>query len=130
MTKDANSVVIGLLSKDATDDHFETEEPAFQAIDKYGWPAIRDAILSVLEDDRPDLWENAAGLIWSVGISDREVDTNKTTALVYFRLNPHPPCDANNLAWSIASSLKGVGYLSDYDPLDDPEVRAELDRLV
>ena len=29
---------------------------------------------------------------------------------------------AENLVWSIVSELKGVGYLSDYDPLKDPEV--------
>jgi hypothetical protein len=34
--------------------------------------------------------------------------------------------DGENLVWSIASHLKGVGYLSDWQPLDDPEVRLYL----
>ncbi|MEL7043310.1 MAG: hypothetical protein AAGL90_17460 [Pseudomonadota bacterium] len=130
MTKDARSAVLQLLSQDVAEDDFEIEEPALLAIEQYGWPTIRDAILRVLEDDEADLWEPAARLLWCIGFSNRAIDANKTIALVYHRLNPHPPCDASNLAWSIASSLKGVGYLDEYDPFDDPAVRAELDRLV
>jgi hypothetical protein len=35
----------------------------------------------------------------------------------------------DNLVWSIISKLKGVGYQSDYDPLQDPDVLREMKRL-
>jgi hypothetical protein len=50
-------------------------------------------------------------------------------ALVYHRLAPDASDDERNLAWSIASTLKGVDYLSDYEPLADPGVVKELERL-
>jgi len=31
-----------------------------------------------------------------------------------------------NLLWSITCRLKGVGYLSDYEPLHDPGVLSEM----
>jgi hypothetical protein len=33
-----------------------------------------------------------------------------------------------NLVWSITHILKNVGYLSDYEPLRDPAIQAEMAR--
>jgi hypothetical protein len=43
----------------------------------------------------------------------------------HYRFDPRGDAE-DNLAWSITSKLKGVGYLADYLALDDPGVQAEI----
>jgi hypothetical protein len=38
-------------------------------------------------------------------------------------------CRRTNLAWSITCKLKGLDYMSEYDPLRDPAVLHELEAL-
>jgi hypothetical protein len=53
---------------------------------------------------------------------------DRVIALLYFRFDPRGDAE-DNLVWSITSKLKGVDYLSDYNPLTDAGVCAEMERL-
>jgi hypothetical protein len=56
----------------------------------------------------------------------------RVIALLHHRLIADVPAPLeldDNLVWSITRNLKGVDYLSDYEPLDDPEVKDELRRI-
>jgi hypothetical protein len=56
----------------------------------------------------------------------------RVIALLHHRLIadvPEPLALDENLVWSITRNLKGVEYLSDYEPLNDPEIQMELKRL-
>lgn len=97
------------------------------AIAEHGWVAIRDALMAVLEDETRTVlqWEIAAAAIWGAVLDRRPMHADRVIALVYARLSREGELE-NNLAWSIAAKLRGVGYLSEYDPLTDPAVLAEL----
>jgi hypothetical protein len=57
-----------------------------------------------------------------------EVSSNERRVIAHLYFRYCGPGE-DNLAWSITSRLKGVGYLSDYDPLCDPYVVRELKKL-
>lgn len=95
----------------------------------HGWPQVGEALLNILEADEPELWPDAVGALWATVLDRCDMDSNRVIALVYHRLGDSATDHDSNLAWSVASRLKGVGYLSDYDPLADPEVLRELERL-
>lgn len=98
-------------------------------IDHTGWDTIRDAILQVLTEKRRIRdYEVAAEVLWGAVLDGRELPSNRVIGLLYYRFDPLGKSE-NNLVWSITSKLKGVDYLSDYNPLQDPKIQAELEFL-
>lgn len=95
------------------------------------WETVRDGMIAVLADDgAAKHWVTATVVLW-FGVA-RPMPRARVIALLHHRLMAEsPPRLAldENLVWSITSNLKGVGYLSDYEPLNDPEVQDELKRL-
>jgi hypothetical protein len=57
------------------------------------------------------------------------MDANRTIALIYHRVFGRGDQLEDDLAWLIASKLKGVGFSSRYNPLSDPDVLPYLKRL-
>ncbi|MEM1179570.1 MAG: hypothetical protein AAGM22_14575 [Acidobacteriota bacterium] len=99
-------------------------------IETYGWPAVHDALLDVLliPEDPPD-WEPVAETLWCC-LDYRPLDEDRVIAHLYFRaIDPADPPDSENLVWSIASNLLGLGYLSDQDPRTKPAVAKILGDL-
>ena len=122
-----------ILADPAFDDPANDESRAdaiFALTGAYGWDAVLDTILSVLaDDDRPQHWTDAIIVLW-FGI-DRPMPATRVIALLQLRLLADLPPENEldeNLVWSITHTLKGVGYLSDYDPGSDPEILAEMAR--
>ena len=58
-------------------------------------------------------------------LDGRQIQINKLIALLHHRFDPRGDAE-DNLVWSITCKLKNVGYLSDYEPLNDPGVKEEL----
>jgi hypothetical protein len=107
------------------------DEVIWDLVAEHGWDGVRDEMLSLLRDDAgPPHWRVATIVIWR-GV-DLPMPAVQVIALLHHRLladaSPEHALD-ENLVWSIVSNLKGVDYLSDYDPARDPEVQAELARL-
>lgn len=114
---------------DPTDE--DAQEKADALITPQEWPLACDYILAVLDDPHRSRaqWELAAALVWGACCDERPLPIDRTIALVYARLPTDPDSSENNLAWSIASKLKRVSYLSEYDPLGDPNIVLELARV-
>lgn len=98
-------------------------------IDALGWEAVREHLLGVLREPtrRPSAWDTVAEVLWGAALDGRPMPADRVIAHVCHRW----PASAgeNNLAWSLIAKLKGVDYLSPYDPLADEGVRRELERL-
>lgn len=92
---------------------------------QFGWPALEAEMLGILAASRnEDHWNVAAGVFWSAVLERQPIHADRLIAHLCWRF----PAD-HNLAWSITSKLKGVAYLSDYEPRQDPAVVAALDAL-
>ena len=98
---------------------------------KYDWKSVEEVMIAVLEDmDRQyDDYVTIAEVIWGAALDERDMPINRVIALLYHRLEPDQDSDENNLAWSIVCKLKGVDYLSEYDPLEDPEIKREMEKI-
>jgi hypothetical protein len=97
-------------------------------IEQHGWAIVREDLMAILEDPAraTSAYETVAAVFWGAVLDGREVNAGRLVALLCVRL-PHDGVGAeNNLAWSITAKLRGVGYLSSYDPVADPKVQAEL----
>jgi hypothetical protein len=119
-----------ILSTDALDDE-SCDDSKCEAIERLietaGWSAVRDSILALLGDaarPRRD-HEVAAEVLWGAVLDRRELPADRVIALLHHRFDPCGDSE-DNLVWSITSKLKGLDYLSDYQPLQDPAVQAEL----
>jgi hypothetical protein len=121
--------VEALLQAQIRDDPAGTPLEEFSPlIDEVGWPEVRGELLAILEDEsRPEeQWLAVAEVFWGAVLDHRPVPADRLIALLYVRLPPDPHSIENNLAWSIVVRLRGLSYLSEYDPLADPKVLAEL----
>jgi hypothetical protein len=104
-----------------------TKAEAIEAlIGEFGWEAVRDGMLDVLRDDRQAAhWRTAAHVFWGAVLDRRQVPADELIAWLYHRFDPEGRAEDNDV-WGITSKLKGVGYLSDYQPLRDPGVLHHL----
>jgi hypothetical protein len=119
-----------VLADDALDDDSSDDskcERIERLIGVVGWAAVRDNILAILADAgrRRRDHEVAAEVLWGAVLDGREMPADRVIALLYNRFDPRGDTE-DNLVWSIASKLKGLDYLSEYQPLQDPGVQAEL----
>jgi hypothetical protein len=119
-----------ILADDWLDAEFAEDskcERIEQLIDSAGWTAVLADILAILADGkrRRRDHEVAAEVLWGAVLDDREMPADRVVALLYNRFDPRGDAE-DNLVWSMTSKLKGLDYLSAYDPLQDPNVQAEL----
>lgn len=100
-------------------------------IPRYDWKSVQGVLITVLEENNRSQKDyiTAAEVFWGAVLDGRDVSANRVIALLYHRLEPDPGSNENNLAWSITSKLKGVDYLSEYDPLEDPDVKVEIKNI-
>jgi hypothetical protein len=114
-----------ILADDRLDD--ESSDPTKAEvieglIDEFGWDAVRDCMLNILRDDQQEAhWRVAAHVFWGAVLDRRELQADELIAWLYHRFDPEGQTEDNEV-WSITSKLKGVGYLSEYQPLRDPGV--------
>jgi hypothetical protein len=91
----------------------------------FGWQPLEAEMLRLLASSpHEDHWQVAAAFFWSAVLDRRPADADRLIAHLCLRFS-----SGDNLAWSITSKLKGVSYLSEYDPLQDPGVLDELEVL-
>jgi len=123
---DLESKIEATLLNDALDDEYAPEdklEVMEKLIAEYGWDRVQPYMIAILRDNTRRLkdWYIAAAVFFMVLSHEPIDDANAVIALVYHRLYF---IGHDNLAWSIACTLKKVDYLSDYDPMEDSEVIA------
>jgi hypothetical protein len=127
--------ILDLLVRENEDKDFDLHDTVRERAAQSGWSDILTAALDILEQpDNKAYWRQATAIIfWAVGAkAEMPKPKMEVVARLYWCLAKYPGFggsgmdDGENLVWSIASHLKGVGYLSDWQPLDDPEVRLYL----
>jgi hypothetical protein len=126
------ATIEAILADDALDDE-ECDESKCERIERLiaaaGWAEVRDSMLEVLAANRrPRDYQVATEVLWGAVLDNRELPADRVVALLYYRFDPRGDCE-DSLVWSITSKLKGVNYLSEYRPLQDPGVQAELAAL-
>lgn len=121
-----------ILANDSLDDESSREskcERIEQLVSARSWPTVLIALLDILSTDRRTRdYQVAAEVIWGAVLDGRPLPANRVIALLYHRFDPSGRAE-NNLVWSITSKLKGVDYLSEYNPLNDCEIQAELAKI-
>jgi hypothetical protein len=101
-----------------------------------GWTQIIAECLSILSDrTKMELWEAAVRIIfWATSRSPvYPVPPMAIVARLYWCLENISDEIVNafddNLIWTIAIDIKGVQYLSEWDPQRDPEVLVFLEEM-
>lgn len=122
---DVQSLIAEILADDSLDDEssdISKPEKVESLIGQYGWEPICKFFFNILRDDSQEKhWPTAAAVFWDAACDKREIPADELIALLYFRFDP-TGTEEDNLVWSVTSRLKGVGYLSKYEPLKDPGV--------
>jgi hypothetical protein len=121
-----------ILADDRLDDESSdpTKAEAIEAlIGSHGWEPVRECMLDILRDDsQGSHWRTVAHVFWGAVLDRRELPADEVIALLYYRFDPEGRAEDNDV-WSITSKLKGVGYLSEYEPLRDPGVLRHLQAI-
>ena len=128
-----------LIAKEDEDEDFDLLEAVLECSSTNGWPSVVRDAMAILEDTRSkNRWRQAANVLYWAASRTRDwpCPPMKAVAQLYECLIEHPGFggvgidDAENLVWSVAKELKGIDYLSDWQPLDDPEVRQYLPETI
>ncbi|SDY25634.1 hypothetical protein [Lysobacter enzymogenes] len=121
-------VLLPLLEAELADpDGYELCEAVEALVERIGWPTPLAEAMTILADDGlRRFWRQAMAVaFWAQDPGEVRIppggDALDCVARLYFCLEREPALD-ENLAWSLASRLKGVSYLSDWNPLLDPQV--------
>jgi hypothetical protein len=128
---DVAARIQSILSDDTLDKGGGDVEAIEALIKQFGWELIQVELLRCLWDEKQrNHWYSVAAVFWGATLDNRPMPTDKVIASLYLRLDTQNCTDEEeNLAWSITCKLKGVDYSSEYDPLKDPDVLAELNLL-
>lgn len=120
--------LLPLLEAELADpDGFELYDAVQALVERIGWPTPLAEAMAILADDGlRGFWHQAMPVVfWAQARDETRIppggDALDCIARLYVCLEREPKLD-ENLAWSIASRLKGVSYLSDWNPLLDRQV--------
>lgn len=132
---DLRARVVAILNDPDLDDPAGPESKAERIealIAAEGWEPVLACLCDLLHrGEGVEDWLAIADVFWGAVLDRRPMPADRVIALLYGRfkraaiLTDH----SDNLLWSITCKLKGVGYLSEYEPLRDPAVRSELAAL-
>jgi len=96
------------------------------ALDK--WEEIRAGLLDILYENDQSLWHETVLYIYYFQGRGYKYEETKTIALLYSCLILSDELD-DNLIWTITKDIKGVSYLSGYDPFRDQTVVEEMEKI-
>lgn len=124
--------ILAVLNDDRIDDE-TVDDTCYDLlgdlITEYSWEAVQAVLIELLRDDSQTThWQTIAEVFWEATLDQNNLPEDELIALLYHRLVTDSASE-DNLVWSIASKLKGVDYLSEYDPLRDPAVLHELEKI-
>lgn len=118
------------------DDSFDIFEESIEKIlDEQNRDDVLVSLLEILKDKSiSSHWYLASSVVsWVVEeSSDLPFEWSYLVAVLYVCLEQLPslgvsgPADGDNLVWSIAHSVKELGYMDDWNPLDDSDVLAHM----
>lgn len=113
---------------DTADTGEETEALLVRLVALADWPQVQDALWLLLTAGPAGLWPDLVQTIYLLINRGQQFDPIPTIARLHACLEQDDRLDGN-LVWTITRHLKGLSYLSDYDPYQDAAVLEELRRL-
>jgi hypothetical protein len=126
MTEVADSIAEILADNSLDDELVEVGkcELIEEIVTPENWPQVEQFLFHVLShnDECYANWHTCFEVFWGAVLDERPVDGNRIIAYAYHRLEADSGSSESNLAWSLASKIKGESYLSKYDPTKDPVV--------
>lgn len=132
------SELLRLFGAERTDpDRFELDEAVGEWAQRSGWSEpLAEAMAILAQSQLRAFWHQAMCVVfWAQPAGKSEavrlppgVEAMDCVARLYLCLEREPSLD-DNLVWSIAHTLKGVGYLSDWDPLQDRDVTLRMAQM-
>ena len=129
---DLDARVVSILNDpdlDGAEDTATKAECIELLIAEHGWDALLACLCGLLHTgDAATDWLAIAEVFWGAALDRRPMPADAVIALLYGRFQRADIRDehSENLLWSITRRLKGVDYLSDYEPLHDPGVRSKM----
>ena len=128
--------LIALLSDPRFDDESvedDLEDAVVALSNNVGWQPVLKAMLDILHDNSLTMhWYNVVACLFRCDCHELPLPCERSylTALLYDCLHIQPDLgidrldldDTDNIVWSIVHNLKGVSYMSDYDPKTDADV--------
>jgi hypothetical protein len=128
------ATVVEMLELEEKDEDFDLLVAVRERESKEGWDTLLRETIAVLADRScQGLWRSAIAIVYwaSSSAPDMPVPKSEVIARLYWCLINHPESseEDENLVWSATMNLKGVDYLSEWDPMKDPEVRRHLDAM-
>lgn len=124
------AALIDLLAREHGDPEFDLLEILSSQGD---WDSSVREALDLLADRRQmHLWQGAFCVVYWAPPESLPSPRMGVVARLYWCLLSDGFLvgdEDENLVWSIATDLKGVGYESDWEPLADPEVRKHLSEM-
>jgi hypothetical protein len=125
LRNEIEQILISGRSRD--DEEYWASDRIEALVTRDNWPAVCAVLLELLEQARPSNdYRAIAEVFWAAVLDQYEISAaDAVIGLVTIRLAKLGEMESN-LAWSITSKLRRLGYLSDYEPLEDPRVQAEL----
>lgn len=112
----------------------QVPEAIYLLSDQSGWQRLYDVLVEILRDDnKRENWETAQ-IVLFYAARDHKHETRQcpmpadfTIALLYHRF-PDGIDDGDRI-WAIVCDLKHIKHWSDYDPMEDAGVLAELESI-
>ena len=122
-------MVSSVLARASDDEHSKAEQLEALA-EEITWPLLLADMLRILRDGSRSLRDCrvATEVLWGAVLDKRAIDGTDVIAHLLLRYEIAGPSE-DNLAWSIVARLRGVSYLSEYRPSEDPDIQARLAEL-
>ncbi len=128
------NALLPLFIQENEDEEFDLLEKLGHLAGSVGWePLLANAFALLNNPAQKGFWHAAILVIyWSLSSQPTLPCTlDECIARLYVCLEQSPELaehDGENLVWSIVHHLKGVSYLSDWDPYKDPVVLKHMER--
>ena len=124
------SSLLALFAAEHEDEAFDLFEEMQRRASNRGWePLLVEAFALLSSRAQEGYWNEATLVIyWSLSAQPTLPCTREECiARLYVCLEQSPELD-ENLVWSVAKELKGVPYVSDWDPYKDPVIWEHMER--
>ncbi|MFT5322529.1 MAG: hypothetical protein ACI8P0_000364 [Planctomycetaceae bacterium] len=136
MVQTVHQRLIALLSDSRFDDETvddDLNDAVTSLATDVGWQPVLNAMLDILRNNSLTLhWYDVVACLFRCDCHELPLPCERSylTALLYDCLRLKPDLgidgrdldDTDNLVWSIVHNLKGVSYMSDYNPKTDKDV--------
>ena len=124
------SLVLGWLGQEVAEEDFDLYETVLANRERESERILRESLEILSDPNLQKYWHSSSAIIyWLLPMPDQiEIPKMAIVARLYWCLiqDGDSMDEAENLVWSIAKDLKGVEYLSEWEPMKDPEVAKYL----